>query len=177
MTISVPDEGTEKLVASIELKRRGHSDEDAMDKIVAVKRGVNSAISDPHGFAVTDLVVVAPGSIPITTSGKVRRRCASSSTGAGSSPAWTLSRSREFRVSTFGKAVERARVAVNPDAANSGGQQEDACRADDDGGSADCSPHSVMQLQHYRLGFLCTARYENPPPRNDQDDGCIRDKG
>lgn len=71
MAISVPDEGTEKLVASIELKRRGHSDEDAMDKIVAVKRGVNSAISDPHGFAVADLVVVAPGSIPITTSGRL----------------------------------------------------------------------------------------------------------
>ena len=65
--------------------------------------------------------------------------------------AWTLRRSREFRMSTFGEAVERARVAVNPDAANAGGQQEDACRADDDGGSADCSPHSVMQLQH-RLG-------------------------
>ena len=38
-----------------------------------VKRKVTSAISNLHGLSVADLVVVAPGSIPITTSGKVRR--------------------------------------------------------------------------------------------------------
>jgi len=65
--ISVPDEGTEKLVAIIELKTR------AMDKLSVVKRKVTSAISNSHGLAVADLVLVAPGSIPITTSGKVRR--------------------------------------------------------------------------------------------------------
>jgi fatty acid CoA ligase FadD28 len=71
--ISVPDNDTEKLVAIIELKNRADSDEDAMDKLDVVKRKITSAISDLHGLSVADLVVVAPGSIPITTSGKVRR--------------------------------------------------------------------------------------------------------
>jgi fatty acid CoA ligase FadD28 len=65
--ISAPDEGTEKLVAIIERKTR------AMDKFSVVKRKVTSAISNSHGLAVADLVLVAPGSIPITSSGKVRR--------------------------------------------------------------------------------------------------------
>jgi fatty acid CoA ligase FadD28 len=38
-----------------------------------VKREVTSAISRSHGLRVADLVLVAPGSLPITTSGKVRR--------------------------------------------------------------------------------------------------------
>lgn len=71
--ISVPDDDTEKLVAIIELKNRAGSNEEAMDKLDIVKRKVTSAISNVHGLSVADLVVVAPGSIPITTSGKVRR--------------------------------------------------------------------------------------------------------
>jgi long-chain fatty acid adenylyltransferase FadD28 len=71
--ISVPDRGTEKLVAIIELKNRADSNEEAMDKLDVVKRKVTSAISNLHGLSVADLVLVAPGSIPITTSGKVRR--------------------------------------------------------------------------------------------------------
>jgi fatty acid CoA ligase FadD28 len=72
--ISVPDDGTEKLVAIIELKKRGDSDEEAMHKLGAIKSEVTSAISKSHGLSVADLVLVQPGSIPITTSGKVRRR-------------------------------------------------------------------------------------------------------
>jgi fatty acid CoA ligase FadD28 len=72
--IAVPDDGTEKLVAIIELKKRGDSDEEAMDKLGAIKNEVTSAISKSHGLSVADLVLVPPGSIPITTSGKVRRR-------------------------------------------------------------------------------------------------------
>ena len=71
--ISVPDRGTEKLVAIIELKNRADSNDDAMEKLGLVKRRITSAISDLHGLSVADLVVVEPGSIPITTSGKVRR--------------------------------------------------------------------------------------------------------
>jgi long-chain fatty acid adenylyltransferase FadD28 len=71
--ISVPDEGMEKLVAIIELKNRGDSDEDAMHKLDNIKGEVTSAISNSHGLGVADLVLVPPGSIPITTSGKVRR--------------------------------------------------------------------------------------------------------
>jgi fatty acid CoA ligase FadD28 len=71
--IAVPDEGTEKLVVVLEFKKRDASDDEAENKLVAVKRQVTSAISNSHGLAVADLVLVAPGSIPITTSGKVRR--------------------------------------------------------------------------------------------------------
>jgi fatty acid CoA ligase FadD28 len=71
--MAVPDEGIEQLVVVIEVKKRGNSDEDVMRKFAVVKREVTSAISNSHGLGVADLVLVAPGSIPITTSGKVRR--------------------------------------------------------------------------------------------------------
>ncbi len=71
--IAVPDRGVEKLVAIIELKNKGDSDEDATDRLRVVKREVKSAISKSHGLSVADLVLVSPGSIPITTSGKIRR--------------------------------------------------------------------------------------------------------
>ena len=70
--IAVPDEGTEKLVVVLEFKKRD-ADDESNNKLVAVKREVTSAISNSHGLAVADLVLVAPGSIPITTSGKIRR--------------------------------------------------------------------------------------------------------
>jgi len=71
--IAVPDNGIEKLVAIIELKKRGDSDDDVTDRLRVVKREVTSAISKSHGLSVADLVLVSPGSIPITTSGKIRR--------------------------------------------------------------------------------------------------------
>jgi acyl-CoA synthetase (AMP-forming)/AMP-acid ligase II len=73
VAIAVPDEGTEQLVAIIELKKRGESDEDAMHKLDNIKGEITSTISNSHGLGVADLVLVPPGSIPITTSGKVRR--------------------------------------------------------------------------------------------------------
>lgn len=71
--IAVPHEGSEQLVVIAEVKKRGASDEEAMDKFSVVRREVTSAISNSHGLGVADLVLVSPGSIPITTSGKVRR--------------------------------------------------------------------------------------------------------
>jgi fatty acid CoA ligase FadD28 len=73
VAIAVADDEVEQLVAIIELKMWGDSDEDAMGKLGVVKREVTSAISTSHGLSVADLVLVSPGSIPITTSGKVRR--------------------------------------------------------------------------------------------------------
>jgi acyl-CoA synthetase (AMP-forming)/AMP-acid ligase II len=49
------------------------SAEDAMLKLRSVKRKVTWAISKSHSLRVADLVQVSPGSIPITTSGKIRR--------------------------------------------------------------------------------------------------------
>jgi fatty acid CoA ligase FadD21 len=69
--ISVPLESTEKLVTVIELKKR--DDSEAMNWLSGVKSDVTSAISNAHGLNVGDLVLVPPGSIPTTTSGKIRR--------------------------------------------------------------------------------------------------------
>ena len=66
--ISVPNDVTEQLVAIVELKKRGGTDE-----LRSVKREVTSAVSSSHQVRVADLVIVPPGSIPITTSGKIRR--------------------------------------------------------------------------------------------------------
>jgi long-chain fatty acid adenylyltransferase FadD28 len=74
VAISVPDDGTEKLVAIAELKDRGAGNEDVRQGFASVKNEVTSAISTSHGLSIADLVLVPPGSIPLTTSGKVRRR-------------------------------------------------------------------------------------------------------
>lgn len=70
--IAVPDGNTEKLAAVIELRERADN-EDTMNRLDAIKREVTAALSQAHGLSVADLVLVAPGSIPVTTSGKVRR--------------------------------------------------------------------------------------------------------
>lgn len=72
VAIAVPDRQTEKLVVIFEAKKRD-GDPEAAEKLAEVKRDVTSAISNSHGLSVADLVAVPPGSIPITTSGKVRR--------------------------------------------------------------------------------------------------------
>lgn len=75
--ISVPVNSTENLVTVIELKKRTDlntdSAGDAMRWLTEVKSDVTSAISNTHGLNVGDLVLVSPGSIPTTTSGKIRR--------------------------------------------------------------------------------------------------------
>ncbi|KBZ62413.1 AMP-binding protein [Mycobacterium colombiense] len=71
--IAVPHGGMEKLVVIIEVKKKGASHEEGADKLAVVEREVTSAVSNSHGVGVADLVLVTPGSIPITTSGKVRR--------------------------------------------------------------------------------------------------------
>jgi long chain fatty acid CoA FadD26 len=71
--ISVPNDQSEQLVAIVELKKRGSSDEEILNRLHTVKREVTSSISKSHGLRLADLVLVPPGSIPITTSGKARR--------------------------------------------------------------------------------------------------------
>ncbi len=71
--IGVPVDGIEQLAMIIEAKKRGASDEEARATFAELKGAVTAAISNSHGIAVSDLVLVAPGSIPITTSGKIRR--------------------------------------------------------------------------------------------------------
>ncbi len=66
--IAVPDEQTEMLVTIVELKQR--EDPDALAEL---KNNVVAAISRAHGLQVADIVLVEPGAIPTTTSGKIRR--------------------------------------------------------------------------------------------------------
>jgi long-chain fatty acid adenylase/transferase FadD26 len=71
--IAVPNDHREQLVAIAEVKTRGESDEELTQKFRSMKREIISALSNIHRLRVADLVFVAPGSIPITTSGKIRR--------------------------------------------------------------------------------------------------------
>jgi long chain fatty acid CoA FadD26 len=70
--IAVEDDATENLVVIIELKARGSADENAQ-RLTSVKHEVATAVWKSHNLRVGDLVLVPPGSIPITTSGKIRR--------------------------------------------------------------------------------------------------------
>ncbi|HME14635.1 MAG TPA: AMP-binding protein [Mycobacterium sp.] len=72
VAISIPDDRTERLVVIAEMKNRGSSEE-IQQRLRTVRQQVTSAISKSHGLRVADLVLVPPGSIPITTSGKIRR--------------------------------------------------------------------------------------------------------
>ncbi|MGE0218960.1 AMP-binding protein [Mycolicibacterium sp.] len=66
--VSVSLDGTEELVVLLEAKT---DDRSARESLAA---RVTAAISNAHGLTVADLVLVARGSLPITTSGKIRRQ-------------------------------------------------------------------------------------------------------
>ena len=71
--ISVEVDTTEQLVAIVEVKERA-TPEETSENLASIKRDVISAISQAHGISAADLVFVSRGSIPITTSGKIRRQ-------------------------------------------------------------------------------------------------------
>lgn len=72
--IAIPQDGVEKLAAIVEVKqKKDESAPDLAQRLNALKREITAAIFDSHGLSVADLVLVSPGSIPITTSGKIRR--------------------------------------------------------------------------------------------------------
>ena len=71
--ISVPLNSTEQLVTIIELKKRSDANGNATRWLSELKSDVTSAISNAYGLSIGDLVLVEAGSIPTTTSGKIRR--------------------------------------------------------------------------------------------------------
>ncbi len=71
--ISVPGDHGEKLAVVAELLPSSISLDEVVEEVEAVERGVISTVSAAHGIRVEDFVPVAPGSLPLTTSGKVRR--------------------------------------------------------------------------------------------------------
>ena len=66
--VSIPDDTAERLVVIAEVK------ETDPERLVAMKQQVTAAVSRTHGVRVNDAFFVAPRSLPITTSGKVRRK-------------------------------------------------------------------------------------------------------
>lgn len=72
--IAVEEDRTEQLVAIIEVKKRGDTEEAVVENLLTIKRDVASAVSQTHGISAADLVLVPRGAIPITTSGKIRRQ-------------------------------------------------------------------------------------------------------
>jgi fatty acid CoA ligase FadD28 len=71
--IAVVDESTEELVVIVEVKKRGESEQEVAENYRRTREEVTSVVSNAHGISVGDVVLVAQGAIPITTSGKVRR--------------------------------------------------------------------------------------------------------
>ena len=66
--VTVSDNTAEKLVVIAEVK------EADPDRIAAMNQLVTAAVSRDHGVRVSDVIFVSPRSLPITTSGKVRRK-------------------------------------------------------------------------------------------------------
>lgn len=71
--LSVPAGSTEKLVIVLEVKQRSGDDAEEVRRLDEVRSAVTAAVSNAHGLSVDDLVLVAAGSLPTTTSGKIRR--------------------------------------------------------------------------------------------------------
>lgn len=57
----------------VEVKGSTDLDDEAIRRLSAVRSDVTAAIANAHGLSVADLVLVPFGSIPTTTSGKIRR--------------------------------------------------------------------------------------------------------
>lgn len=66
--VSIPGETTERLIVIAEVK------ETDAERLLAMQERVTAAVSRHHGVRVADAMFVAPRSLPITTSGKVRRK-------------------------------------------------------------------------------------------------------
>ncbi|MFT4042007.1 MAG: fatty-acid--AMP ligase [Gordonia sp. (in: high G+C Gram-positive bacteria)] len=69
--VAIDTDGAEQLVVVAEIKDRGEPI--AFDDL---RNQISSVISTRHGLRASDILFVAPGSIPVTTSGKTRRAAA-----------------------------------------------------------------------------------------------------
>lgn len=71
--ISVPGDEGEQLVVIAEVLPSSMSLDEVVEEVEAVERAVISTVSTVHGIRVEEFLPVPPGSLPLTTSGKVRR--------------------------------------------------------------------------------------------------------
>ena len=65
--VAIPDESGEKLVVVAELK------DPSGERSDAIRQQVTASVAQAHGVRVGELILGRPGSIPVTTSGKVQR--------------------------------------------------------------------------------------------------------
>jgi acyl-CoA synthetase (AMP-forming)/AMP-acid ligase II len=72
--ISVDIEHAEQLVAIIEVKQHGDTEDEVAEHLAKIRNDATAAISQSFGVTAADLVLAPPGAIPITTSGKIRRQ-------------------------------------------------------------------------------------------------------
>ncbi|GAA4404932.1 fatty-acid--AMP ligase [Tsukamurella soli] len=72
--VSVAGQDTEELVVIAELRRLPADAAAVAERVAQVRRDVTAAIARQHSLRVADVVLVPQGAIPITTSGKTRRR-------------------------------------------------------------------------------------------------------
>ncbi|MGB8402574.1 MAG: AMP-binding protein [Mycobacterium sp.] len=72
--VGFEEDGVEQFAVVIEIKKRGDTEDEIRENLAQVKHDITSAISQAHGVNAADLVLVGRGSIPITTSGKIRRQ-------------------------------------------------------------------------------------------------------
>ena len=71
--IAVPVDDVENVVIIVEIRERGDVGDQAAQRLAQIRSAMQAAMLTVHGLNVADVVLVAQGSIPITTSGKVRR--------------------------------------------------------------------------------------------------------
>ncbi len=72
--VAVPGTDTEELVVIAELRRLPSTPEAVAERVREVRKEVTAAIARRHNLRVADVVLVGQGAIPITTSGKTRRK-------------------------------------------------------------------------------------------------------
>jgi fatty acid CoA ligase FadD28 len=68
-----PGDSSEKLAVIAEFLPSGLSADEVAEEVSTLASGVISTVSAVHGIRVEDFVPVFPGSLPLTTSGKVKR--------------------------------------------------------------------------------------------------------
>ncbi len=72
--LAIAAEGTEDLVVVAELRRLPSDPAEVAELVRETRSRVAAAIAQKHALRVADVALVAQGAIPITTSGKTRRR-------------------------------------------------------------------------------------------------------
>lgn len=71
--IAVTSDATEKLVTVVEMRMPAAAPDGPAPDLRGLKRQITAAVARIHSVRIADLVLVAWGSIPVTTSGKIRR--------------------------------------------------------------------------------------------------------